>query len=199
MRINLNFSHLPYRFLPEGLFCCILVFFLQVPEAYGQNVGISDFTASNSESHLLAYLTVEGWFTEEMEAAVQNGIPITFSFSIKLFQKRSNWPDKTIRNHEFNHIIEYDSLKKEYIVHRHERGDSRIATSLEEARQIMSEIIDFKVIQLVELEPQASYQLKARAKLVRKTLPLYFHYLIPFSSPWDFETKWHELSLQLAF
>jgi hypothetical protein len=94
--------------------------------------------------------------------------------------------------------MEYDSLKKEYLVHRNERGDSKATASLEEAQKLMSEINGFRVLALDELDPQTSYTLRAKAKLARKTLPLYFHYLIPFSSPWNFETKWHELTLQLV-
>jgi len=51
---------------------------------------------------------------------------------------------------------------------------------------------------LKEIAPNSSYVIKVKAKLARKTLPLYFHYLIPFTSLWDFETKWHELKLHLA-
>jgi hypothetical protein len=94
--------------------------------------------------------------------------------------------------------MEYDSLKKEYLIHRNENDDSKLTTSLEEAKKLMSEINGFTLLRLDELEPGISYTLRAKAKLARKTMPLYFHYLIPFSSPWDFETDWHELTLRLA-
>jgi hypothetical protein len=94
--------------------------------------------------------------------------------------------------------MEYDSLKKEYLVHRNEKAGSKVTASLEEAKKLMSEINGFKVLPLGDLDPQESYTLRAKAKLARKTMPLFFHYLIPFSSPWDFETKWHDLTLQLV-
>ena len=193
-----------YSLLRHMLSCLLLGFFFftlaslyQVRSSYGQNVAISDFTVANSESDLLLYLSVTGWFTKEMEAAIHNGIPITFVFSIDIFANRDNWPDKKIRKFEFNHVMEYDSLKEEYIVQRNEKGASKVTDSLEEAKKLMSEINGFKVMPLGDLDPQESYTLRAKAKLARKTMPLYFHYLIPFSSPWDFETKWHALTLQL--
>ena len=198
MRIDFNFLRHLLRCCLLGLLFFTLASLCQVRSSYGREATISDFTASNSENHLLLYLTVTDWFTEEMEAAVHNGIPITFAFSIELFARRTNWPDKKITEHEFNHIMEYDSLKKEYIIHRNEKGDSKVTPSLEEAVKLMSEINGFKVLPLDELDPQTSYTLRAKAKLARKTLPLYFHYLIPFSSPWGFETEWHELTLRLA-
>lgn len=198
MKIDSNFSlHLPNCLL-LGFFFFTLASFYPVGISHGQEAAISDFTVSNSETQLLLYLTVEDWFTEDMQTAIHNGIPITFAFYVELFAKRNNWPDKKIREHEFYHIMEYDSLKKEYIIHRNEKGDSKVTASLEEARKLMSEINGFKVLPLAELEPETSYNLRTKAKLARKTMPLYFHYLIPFSSPWDFETGWHELTMHLA-
>lgn len=198
MRVDFNFLRSLLRCLLLGGFFFILISLCQINSSYGQEAGISDFTVSNSESHLLLYLTVTDWFSEEMEAAIHNGIPVTFVFSIDLFVKKPNWPDKKIREYEFNHTMEYDSLKKEYLVHRKENGDSKITASLDEARKLISEINGFKIVRLDELSPQATYGLRAKAKLARKNLPLYFHYVIPFSSPWNFETKWNELTLRFA-
>jgi hypothetical protein len=133
-----------------------------------------------------------------MESAIHNGIPATFTFYVDIYKKRANWPDKKIGEHEFNHIMEYDSLKKEYRIQREEKGVSKLTTSLDEAKTFMSEINGFKILPLEKIESDASYSIKVKATLARKTLPLYFHYLIPFTSLWDFETEWHELTLQLA-
>lgn len=186
------------NYLLIGFFFYTLASFSLVRNSYGQEASVSDFTVSNSENHLLLYMTVTNWLTEDMKTAIHNGIPITFAFYIDLFAKRDKWPDKKIGEFEFNHIMEYDSLKKEYTILRHENGDSKVTASFEEAKKIMSEINGFKVLELNELDPQTSYILRAKAQMARKTMPLYFHYLIPFSSPWAFETKWHKLNLQLT-
>jgi hypothetical protein len=197
MRIDFSLLRHMLSCLLLGFFFFTLASLYQVRSSYGQEAAISDFTVANSESDLLLYLTVTGWFTKEMEAAIHNGIPITFVFRIDLFANRANWPDKKISKFEFNHVMEYDSLKKEYLVQSNEKGASKVTDSLEEAKRLMSEINGFKLMPLGDLAPQESYTLRAKAKLARKTMPLYFHYLIPFSSPWDFETKWHDLTLQL--
>ena len=198
MKRDFNISRYLPGCLTAGLFFFILVSLWQVRCSFAQEATINDFTVTNSESHLLLYLTVVDWFTHDMEDAIHNGIPITIAFKIELFAERLKWPDTKIIEHEFNHIMEYDSLKKEYKVDRNEQDDTRIISSLEEALKLMSEINGFKVLPLDELEPQLSYKLRAKAKLARKTLPLSFHYLMPFSSPWDFETAWYELTLKLA-
>jgi len=198
MKINFNISrHLLYSLLLP-LFLCLLANLLQARTLYAQDATITDFTVSNSESQLILYLTVTDCFTDDMESAIHNGIPATFTYYVDIYRQRSNWPDKKIKKYEFDHIMEYDSLKKEYKIHRNEKGNSKLTTSLDEAKILMSEINGFKILPLKEISPNSSYVIKVKAKLARKTLPLYFHYLIPFTSLWDFETKWYELKLHLA-
>ena len=198
MKFNFNISRHLYCFLFLPLFLCMLTNLLQARTLYAQDATITDFTVSNSESQLILYFTVADCFTEDMEAAIHNGIPATFTFYVDIYRKRPSWPDKKIRKYEFNHIMEFDSLKKEYSIQRDEKGDSKMTASLDDAKIFMSEINGFKVLPLEEIEPNASYRIRVKATLTRKTLPLYFHYLIPFTSLWDFETEWHELTLHLA-
>lgn len=198
MRIEQSFIRNLLRYLLPVFFFFLLANFSLVRDSYGQEAVITDFTVTNSETDLLLYMTVKDWMTAEMEAAIQNGIPITFAFYIDLFANRSKWPDKKIREFEFNHIMEYDSLKKEYVIQRQENGNSKVTASFEEAQKLMSEVNGFRVLPLAELDAETSYTLRAKTKLAKKAMPLYFHYLIPFSSPWDFETEWFKLTLQLA-
>jgi hypothetical protein len=180
------------------LFLCLLTNLFQARDLYAQDATITDFTVSNSDSQVLLYLTVTDCFNDDMEAAIHNGIPATFTFYIDIFRQRINWPDKKIGKYEFEHIMEYDSLKKEYKIFLDEKNDSKLTASLDDAKILMSEINGFRILPLDEVDPESSYIIKVKAKLARKTLPLYFHYLIPFISLWDFETKWHELKIRLA-
>ena len=192
-----NSRHLFYS-LFMLLFLCLPLNLIQASPLYAQNAAITDFTVSNSESQLLLYLTVTDCFTDDMESAIHNGIPATFTFYIDIYRERPNWPDKKIRKYEFDHIIEYDSLKKEYRINRGDKNDSKLTTSPDEAKMLMSEVNGFEILPLAEIDPESTYRIRVKAKLARKTLPLYFHYLIPFTSLWDFETEWHELTVHLA-
>ena len=171
----------------------IVVAVLQPLQLRAQEATITDFTVSNSESQLLLYLSLQDCFTEEMVTAVHNGIPATFTFYVELYQTRKAWPDKKISTHTFNHIMDYDSLKKEYRIQRAENKDDKLTSSLADAKTLTSEINGFEFFPLAQLDTDSEYLVKVKAKLAKKTLPLYFHYLIPFSSLWDFETDWHTL------
>jgi hypothetical protein len=198
MKINFNISRHLFCSLLLSLFLCLLTNLILARTLYAQDATITDFTVSNSDSHLILYLTVTDCFTDDMEVAIHNGIPATFTYYVDIYKQRSNWPDKKIRKYEFNHIMGYDSLKKEYNIYRDEKNNSRLTTSLDEAKILMSEINGFKILPLNEIDPDSSYIIKVKAKLTRKTLPLYFHYLIPFTFLWDFETKWYQLKIHLA-
>jgi len=171
----------------------IVVAVFQPLQLRAQEATITDFTVSNSENQLLLYLSLQDCFTDEMETAIHNGIPATFTFYVELYQIRKGWPDKKISSRNFNHIMDYDSLKKEYRIQRAEKKGHKLTSSLAEAKTLMSEINGFEFFPLAQLDADSEYMVKVKAKLAKKTLPLYFHYLIPFSSLWDFETDWHKL------
>ena len=182
-------------YLPALVFTMSIL--LQPNQLQAQEATITDLTVSNSETQLLLYLSVHDCFTEEMETAIHNGIPATFTFYVELYQRRKAWPDQKVSSKNFNHVMEYDSLKKEYQVHRDERKGRKLTSSLLEAKTLMSEINGYEFFPLAELDANSEYVVKVKAKLAKKTLPLYFHYLIPFSSLWDFETNWYELVFHL--
>jgi len=198
MIVNSKIYRRPYYVLLLFLLLFLFSGIFQAHPLYAKEATITEFTVSNSNNQLTLYLTVNNCFTDEMLAAVHNGIPITFTFYVNIYRLRPSWFDKKIREYQFNHTMEYDSLKKEYTVHREENGDSRSTSSLDEAKLIMAEINGFDVLPLKEIMPRETYKIEAKAKLARKSLPLYFHYLIPFTSLWDFETDWHQLTLRLT-
>ncbi len=165
-------------------------------KAHAQPATIDDYFVINSDTHLLLYLKTLNCFTKEMETGIQNGIPATFTYFVDLYQVRKNWPDKKLVSHTFHRTLAYDTLKEEYSIAFSE-SEKKITTSLlADAKEYMSEIHDFKITTTDRLSEEGLFVLKVKAKLARKTLPLYFHYLIPFSSLWDFETSWYSLQFR---
>jgi hypothetical protein len=65
--------------------------------------------------------------------------------------------------------------------------------NLDDAKKTMSEVNGVKIIALTKLAPDQTYQLRIRADLFEKTLPLSLHRILPFLSWWDRETAWHTL------
>jgi len=161
-----------------------------------KEASIADLVVSNSDTDLLLYLTVRDCFTAEMETGLHNGIPATFTFYVDLYQTRKAWPDHKIVSKFFNRTLTYDNLKEEYSIISSTNNKNATTQSLAQAKNLMSQVMDFRIINLNRLESESTYTLRVKVKLAKKTLPLYFHYLIPFSSLWDFETDWHTIDFR---
>jgi hypothetical protein len=170
-----------------------LIFLIQIPYA-AQDATLSNLIVTNTSNDLLVYINVEGAFREQTVNAIMSGLPASFSFFIKLYQKRSMWFDKTIAEIEIANSIKYNNLKKEFVVeHSWEKGKIRTAQSLQEAQKLMSDVDGLKIIHLNKLEKGKQYQVKAKAQLSKLTLPFYLHYVFFFVSLWDFETDWYTI------
>jgi len=179
--------------LSAGAVLMSLIFLIQIPCA-AQDATLSNLIVTNTSNDLLVYLNVEGAFREQTVNAIMSGVPASFSFFIKLYQKRSMWFDKAIANIEIANSVKYNHLKKEFIVERSwENGKIRTAQSLQEAQKLMSDVDGLKIIHLNKLEKGKQYQVKAKAQLSKLTLPFYLHYVFFFVSLWDFETDWYTI------
>lgn len=155
-----------------------------------QEAVIADLVVANSKSDLVAFFNIKDAVSDELKNGVQHGIPITFTFEIVLEMRRNNWPDKTIYSGSFVHSMAYDNLKKEYTVSQNEHEKLLTTIEFDKAMQLMCEVNGVTILPLAELKPDRQYLLKAKATLEKTTLPLNFHYIIPFTEFWDLKTDW---------
>ena len=172
-----------------------LLILLVIPySGFAQDAILTNITVSNTRDDLLLYLNLEGAFREELQKAILSGVPSSFSFFAKLNRVRNFWLDQDIADIEVTHTIRYDNLKKEFAVERSWKSDNpELTESFAEAKKWMTEINSLKIIPLNRLEKDAHYQLRVKAEVSKKTLPLYLHYILFFVSLWDFETDWYAI------
>ena len=172
----------------------LLIFFLIPGLGLAQDATLTNITVSNTRDDLLLYLNLEGAFREELQKAILSGVPSSFSFFAKLNRVRNFWLDRDIADIEVTHTIRYDNLKKEFAVERSWKSDNpEVTKSFAEAKRWMTEINSLKIIPLNRLEKDAHYQLRVKAEVSKKTLPLYLHYILFFMSLWNFETDWYAI------
>ncbi|PID71525.1 MAG: hypothetical protein CSB34_06960 [Desulfobulbus propionicus] len=158
---------------------------------------LKDIIVTTSSTDLILFAAVKNSFTEQMINGVQNGIPITFTFYLKLEKLRSYWFDETLVDTSITHTMTYDSLKEEYTIARsNNNGKVKTTRSLDEAQQLMTELNSVHVVKLSELEPDAPYSLQLKAVLEKNTLPLGIHHVLPLTSLWDFETDWRAIEFR---
>ena len=177
------------------LFSCLFV----QPMSAGQrkDPNLKDIIITTSKSHLILFATVENGFTKDMLDGIRNGLPVTFTFHVELDKIRSAWFDSTLIDTTITHKLKYDSIKQEYSIIFSERNGQTVTTrSLKEAKQLMAELSGFPLIARNKLIADAAYALKIKATLAETTLPLGIHYILPFTSLWDFETDWRTVEFR---
>lgn len=169
------------------------LFLLWCPgSSWSKQAQISDIIVTNNQDYLLVYFITKGCFTSEMNKAIQNGIPTTFTFLIELYKPRPFWPNKQLSSLKLHHTIKYDSLRQEYSVTLSERGNQTfIMKEFSKAQEMMADVSNIQLMPLQALEKNTQYQLRIKAELNKVRLPLYLHYLLFFVSLWDFETDWY--------
>jgi hypothetical protein len=156
-----------------------------------QEVQFKDITITTSAHHLLLFGVVQNSHQKDLEQALHSGIPMQFTFHVELFRTRENWPDEELVSLEFNHTLKFDTLKESYQLEIEEQKNRTFNYSkLDEAMTIMNDINGLRVIELAKLLPDNSYELRMKAELFEKTLPMNLHYIVPFISMWNMETDW---------
>lgn len=152
----------------------------------------TDIIVTTSDTHLLLFGELQNSLTGEMVEGMHSGIPIKFSFFVELEKSKPNWPDEELALFTFTHRLDFDTLKNTYTVETEENNNHKMtATTLDEAAQMMNEINGLKIIELNQLKPEATYRIRVKADLYKKTLPLSLHNIIPFVSWWDLSTEWY--------
>ncbi len=184
-------------FLFSFFFILLLFFSLPLMAQQQKDPDLKDIIITTSESQLILFATVENGFTPEMIKGIRNGLPVTFKFHIELDKIRKAWFDATLVETSITHSVKYDSIKQEYsITFSEQKGRIVTTRSLKEAQQLMAELNGFPLIARRKLIADAPYALKIKATLAETTLPLGIHYILPFTSLWDFETDWRTVEFR---
>jgi len=163
-------------------------------EKQSDKVTFSDLIATSTQTHLILFGVLNNTLTDEMISGLRSGIPVEFSFFVELYQKQDQAETQLLTNMQFQHTMSYDILKDSYRV---ELGETvkkpSLYPSLSAAERTMNEINGVQVVPLAKLTPNQAYQLRIRADLFKKTLPLSLHRIMPFFSWWDKGTDWHSI------
>ena len=170
------------------LFLLVLIFPLS---ALCQRAAIKNVQVKGGSEVWKISFDVENCFTEKMEEAVQSGIRTTFTFYVNLYQKRSWWKDRKVASAEFRHTVQYHPIQKVFQVKLGEGRTYRVASSMEEAKKLMSEVRELEIRSSSPLVPGVPGYFRIKAELDPVRLPLHLEYLLFFVSLWDFETDWH--------
>ena len=184
--------------MKKAITCLLTILLLHVaPGGSAQQAYLSDIVITNTRDHLLLYFTVNGCFTPEMNAAIESGIETTFTFFVKLYEKRRFLWSRKVADIVIHHRIKYDNLKGTYEIHLSEENGKRITVNnFAQAKKLMAEIVTLKVAPMDQMTKGKAYQVQMMAQLDKIILPFYLHHVLFFLSLWDFATDWYAVDFK---
>jgi len=155
------------------------------------NIGVG----TNGKYLVMNARLVDG-FTEKILEAIENGIPMGFTFEIELRKDNTLWVDSLVSSNKVRHRVQFDSLKKIYRFSESGKIVKRKIITRKESRyqKLMLTLKDIPIAPIYKLDPNEKYYVRVKADLETDRFWFPFNYIfffVPFSA---FETSWAQTS-----
>ena len=108
-------------------------------------------------------------FDDEIEEAINKGVPLNFLIEFQVVSPRKYWFDDEIVTISHSVTLSYHALSRQYLVNRglHQKSFE----SLSEARQELAQIRDWKVVDKTQIEKNGNYKAVLLFRLDQSKLP----------------------------
>ena len=155
------------------------------------NIGVG----TNGKYVVMNARLVDG-FTEKILEAIENGVPMGFTFEIELRKANTLWVDSLVSSNKVRHRVQFDSLKKIYRFSESGKNVKRKIITRKESRyqKLMLTLKDIPIAPIYKLDPNEKYYVRVKADLETDRFWFPFNYIlffVPFSA---FETSWAQTS-----
>jgi hypothetical protein len=126
-------------------------------------------------------------FGEDVDRAVESGLPVTFRYTVELKRVRTIWLNKKIATRRIRTTVIYDNLTKRYKLSREIDGEidaSDVVPDPESMHRFMVTFDDLELFDTSILEPNAEYYLRVKGVVRDRNLFLFI--------PWDVDSGWEK-------
>ena len=134
--------------------------FAQVPQ---QTLRVTPLV---KEDQVLVSFELVNGLTDEVRAAIQSGLTTTFTYTVELRMDVPAWVDRTIGTATITSSVEYDNLKRQYMMGLRIDGrteESRSTTDENAVRQWMTTVKQLALFKTTVLEPNREYYVRVSA------------------------------------
>ncbi len=166
------------------------MFILIVYCSPAQGADITRLKVEHSPQFRVSFF-IKDAFTKDIEEAIKSGIPTSFTFIIKLYRKKTLWPDELVGSWRFDHTVRYDILKEVYEVVLAEKNTTEKVKDRKKMHILMSTVSDMVISPTPVLKEGEVYELRIKAKLYTVRLPFLLKYVLFFLKFWDVESSWY--------
>jgi len=164
---------------------------------FAEDFRIENIVVTGDENRILCSSLLKGDIDNDILEPIKSGIPITFTYYIELFKRRTAWMDSKVVSKTIKKTVDYNHLTKEYklvqVINQHTQRS--LSKDIDEARQWIKSLDRIPVATYDELEYDRTYYLKIKAELKSIKIVFPLNYVLFFFSFFDKETSWHESPL----
>jgi hypothetical protein len=165
------------------ILCSILYLATGLTASWGAEV--SDLVMNTSQGYLLLSVKIRDVITGNVNASSADALSATIIFSIALYEVKPFWFDKKMAHHTVTNTIKRQPGKNEYrLLRSWDNGPPPMVASLIQARLLMTEVNNLKLMPLAALEKGRNYQIRVQAVCQDKNAYV-------FSPSGCFKTDWH--------
>jgi len=159
--------------------------------AEGISVRHADLSANEEWYYLNADLNVG--LTPALEDALNKGISLNFIVEFEMTRSRWYWLDESIASVRQNLRISYHALTRQY--HFSGNSGNKAFNTLAEAKDELTRIGDWKVLDRNLLKKGTPYNAAVRMRLDIKQLPKPLQVEALGSKDWDLSSDWHRFTI----
>ena len=173
------------------LVVCVMTL-IAVQPVFAEPAEISQVQVSTKGKYITVNAKLIAGFNEKIIQAIQNGMPMTFTFDIELLRD-DLIKDNLIRASKVSHTVQYDSLKKVYRFTQKGKNVNRkiITRKKMQYQELMSSLKNIPIAPVYRLNPEKKYYVRVKAELdssdSNSTLIKSLFFFVPFN---DFHTSW---------
>ena len=145
---------------------CALVLLASASPSYAQAPQTLRVIPLVKEDRVLVSFELVNGLTDEIRAAIQSGLTTTFTYTIELRMDVPAWVDRTIGTATIASSVEYDNLKRQYMMGLRIDGrteESKSTTDENDVRQWMTTVKHLALFKTAILEPNREYYIRVSA------------------------------------
>jgi hypothetical protein len=145
---------------------CAIAVFVGVSSVFAQAQQVLRVTPLVKDGQVLVSFELANGLTDEIRAAIQSGLKTTFTYTVELRMEVPAWVDRTIATSTIASSVEYDNLKRQYMMGLRIDGrteESRSTTDENDVRQWMTMAKQLGLFKTSMLEPNREYYVRVSA------------------------------------
>jgi len=180
------------RWLKQALCAgCILAALAASARAEGAHVKSAELLPADDWYYL--YTDIDVSLPKALEDALNKGISLNFMVEFELTRPRWYWVDETIATVRQNLRLSYHALTRQY--HFSGNQGNRTFVTLNEAKEELKHIAEWKVVDRSLLKKGTTYQAAVRIRLDVNQLPKPLQVEALSSKDWSFNSDWYRFSV----